>query len=84
MKAQREISLKKNQSLIGQEIEVLVETLDDSQRPIGRAPFQAPEIDGLCIIKGKASPGTIIRAKVIEADPYDLILSTTCFASSPH
>ncbi len=75
MKVQQEISLKKNQSLIGQEIEVLVETLDDSGRAIGRASFQAPEIDGLCTIRERISPGAIIRARVIEAGPYDLTVS---------
>jgi ribosomal protein S12 methylthiotransferase len=74
MEAQAEISLNKNRDLVGREIEVLVEgsTSGRATRLRGRTPAQAPEIDGMVILKGDAQPGDFVSAKVERALSYDL------------
>ena len=74
MEAQAEISLNKNRELVGRDIEVLVEgsTAGRSMRMRGRTPAQAPEIDGMVILKGDAQPGDFVSARVERALSYDL------------
>jgi ribosomal protein S12 methylthiotransferase len=74
MEMQAEISLNKNRDLLGREIEVLVEgsTSGRATRLRGRTPAQAPEIDGMVILKGDAQPGDFVNAKVERALSYDL------------
>ena len=74
METQAEISLRRNRGLVGQEIEVLIEgsTPGRGTRRRGRTASQAPEIDGMVILKGEAEPGEFVRARVERALSYDL------------
>ena len=63
----RKISAERNGLLVGKEIEVLTESPKE-----GRSWRDAPEIDGVVRLLREAKPGTIIRAKVIGSDDYDL------------
>jgi len=74
MEVQAEISLNKNRELVGRDIEVLVEgsTSGRATRLRGRTPAQAPEIDGMVILKGDAQPGDFVSARVERALSYDL------------
>ena len=74
MEAQAKIALKKNQELIGREMEVLVEgpTPGRATRMRGRTAGQAPEIDGAVFLKGEAEPGEFVRARIERALSYDL------------
>jgi ribosomal protein S12 methylthiotransferase len=74
METQAEISLNKNRELVGSDIEVLVEgsTSGRAMRLRGRTPAQAPEIDGMVILKGDAQPGDFVTARVERALSYDL------------
>ncbi len=82
MSLQQSISLQINQSWIGKTLPVLVEgeaEIEDQngnplnqQISIGRSYRDAPEIDGLVIIEGKAPQGEIIPVKISGALPYDL------------
>jgi ribosomal protein S12 methylthiotransferase len=74
MEAQAEISLRKNRELLRREIEVLVEgpAPGRAQRMRGRTQWQAPEIDGSVFLKGEATPGEFVRARVEKALSYDL------------
>jgi len=74
MELQQEFSLKKNKSFLGKRIPVLVEGRSARKEFLGRTYFQAPEIDGFCVIKDKVPFGEIIQAEVIEAYPYDLVV----------
>lgn len=72
MAAQREISLEKNSQVIGKSIKVLVEEKLESGLK-GRAPSQAPDVDGVVYVKDRqAEPGEIIDTIVTEAGDYDL------------
>ncbi len=74
MELQRDISLKKYQKKIGERIKVLVEGEGPHIGTLrGRLESQAPEIDGVVFLKGKAKPGDWVEAQILEALPYDLI-----------
>ena len=79
MKIQRNISLRKNEARVGKKTPVLVEGFDGETMILtGRAPFQAPEIDGQIIIEeSDAKPGEIIPMKITRAMEYDLIAKTS-------
>jgi ribosomal protein S12 methylthiotransferase len=78
MEAQAEISLRHNRALVGKEIEVLVEgqIAGRATRMRGRTSWQAPEIDGMVLLRGEAEPGEFVRARVKRALTYDLVAET--------
>jgi ribosomal protein S12 methylthiotransferase len=75
MERQREISWAYHQSLIGHQMQVLVDGFsDDEQMWEGRYEGQAPEIDGVVYIQAQdLTPGTFVPVEVTEATEYDLI-----------
>lgn len=76
MAAQQPISLARNESLVGQEVDVLVERAASSGMATGRTFRDAPEIDGTITIENcgrAATPGSWVRARVTGAKPYDLV-----------
>jgi ribosomal protein S12 methylthiotransferase len=91
MELQQGISLKKNQAMIGKQIEVLVEGHgegeDEDGNPtgdllsLGRSYRDAPEIDGYVIVEGELPEGEIVPVRVTGATTYDLI--ATVDTSSP-
>lgn len=74
MRLQQEISLGINQSLIGQTIPSIVETIDAKGTITARTYRDAPEIDGLIYVNADEAyiPGDIIIPKVVRANEYDL------------
>jgi ribosomal protein S12 methylthiotransferase len=81
MSVQAEISLEKNRSLVGRELEVLIENESASNRARaqGRGPGQAPEIDGSVVLRGSAPIGSFVRARIERATAYDLHGVLTAF-----
>lgn len=75
MMLQQKISKSINDSFIGKELDCLVETVDDKGAVTGRTYRDAPEVDGLVLIKTNKDvlPGDIIRVKITAATEYDLI-----------
>lgn len=74
MELQKKISLKKYKNMVGTKMEVLVEGPNRQGVNLrGRLQTQAPEIDGCVFLKGKASPGDWVEARITQALPYDLI-----------
>ena len=76
MEIQREISREKNQALVGQTVEVLVEGESEESALLlqGRYWGQAPEIDGLVYInRGEAAAGELVPVEITEAGDYDLV-----------
>ncbi len=80
MEVQQGISLRKNRSLVGQQLEVLIEAVGEAEdtagrvEPIsvGRAQRHAPEVDGLIFVPGEWPVGELMRLEVEDAGPYDL------------
>jgi ribosomal protein S12 methylthiotransferase len=85
------ISLQHNRALVGRELDVLVESAQPVESAgagglvvVGRSYRDAPEVDGLALLKGEFAAGTLVRARVDGALPYDLMLSPVDAASASH
>ena len=72
MELQQAISLAKNQSQIGQRLDVLVEGVGDGVS-IARSYRDAPEIDGFVIIEKELPVGEMLPVLVTGAMSYDLM-----------
>ncbi len=77
MEIQREITKKKNESLLGKRLKVLVEGYSEefSFVPKGRAYLQAPEVDGVIYIESEErflKEGEILEVEITQAKDYDL------------
>jgi ribosomal protein S12 methylthiotransferase len=76
MEIQSEISLKKNQNMVGTVQTVLVDGVS-AETPLlleARTEGQAPEIDGVVYInEGNTEPGRFEQVLITEALPYDLV-----------
>jgi ribosomal protein S12 methylthiotransferase len=74
MQVQAEISLERSRGFIGKTLDVLVEGVDeDEQISIGRSYRDAPEVDGLVVINGKAQVGQLVRVRINDAITHDLV-----------
>jgi len=73
MAAQQSISLANNRKWLGRTLDVLVESRS-GEDAVGRSFRDAPEIDGTVTVTGcGAASGALVSARVIQADPYDLV-----------
>jgi len=73
MRRQQQISLAKNQRLVGATLKTLIEGADHEQGiSVGRTYRDAPEVDGLVIIEGALLPGDMVPVKITGALEYDL------------
>lgn len=76
MTLQHEISREKQKKWIGKIISVIIEgkSIDKPEYFIGRSQYQAPEIDGVVLIKSEFLViGKIVQVLVTGSDTYDLI-----------
>ena len=81
MARQQPISLARNTALVGQDMDVLVESYRAEAGAIARSWRDAPEIDGTVVIRPTVGqppvvPGSWQRVRIVEAQPYDLIAET--------
>jgi ribosomal protein S12 methylthiotransferase len=78
MEIQRQISRARHETMVGKEIDVLVEGVSEETDYLleGRWYGQAPGIDGVTYLaNGSAEPGQIVKARVTQAADYDLAAS---------
>ena len=83
MELQSTISLKKNQALVGQTLDILVEGHGAGEDEngaetgdvisLGRSYRDAPEIDGYVLVEGELPLGEIVPVRVTGATTYDLL-----------
>jgi ribosomal protein S12 methylthiotransferase len=73
MTLQREIAFRKNNSLIGNIVEVIIDTVRDEQPAIGRTRGDCPEIDQEVYVSGAERVGEICRVRIDRVDGYDLV-----------
>jgi ribosomal protein S12 methylthiotransferase len=76
MAAARDVTLESNRSLVGQELEVLIEGRPEpgSDWYAGRSYRDAPEVDGLMLVKAASLPtGALVRVRIERALAYDLL-----------
>ncbi len=71
MEIQQRISLERNREIVGRKLDILIEGSGQGVS-IGRSYRDAPEIDGLVLVKGKIPIGQMIPVRITEASIYDL------------
>jgi ribosomal protein S12 methylthiotransferase len=71
MEKQQIISFERNKTFVGRKLDVLLEGFGQGVS-IGRSYRDAPEIDGLVLVKGEIPSGQIIPVRIDEALEYDL------------
>lgn len=72
MQIQEEISLKRNEEMIGQIAKVLVDRIEVDTR-VGRTQWDSPEVDPEVYVSGSdAEPGEFINVKITGAEPFEL------------
>jgi len=72
MATQQPISLAKNQALVGEVLDVLIEGQGEGLS-VGRSYRDAPEIDGLVLVEEELSIGEIVPLRITAALEYDLV-----------
>jgi ribosomal protein S12 methylthiotransferase len=72
MVVQQPISLAKNQALVGQRLDVLIEGQGDGLS-VGRSYRDAPEIDGLVLLQADVPVEQIVPVHITSALEYDLV-----------
>jgi ribosomal protein S12 methylthiotransferase len=72
MALQQQISFSKNQAMIGQTVDVLIDMVNQYGTLVGRTQWDAPEIDNTVQVKGHAVPGEIVPVQITHVTPYDL------------
>ncbi len=72
MEKQQRISLERNRSFIGRNLDVLIEGTG-KDISIGRSYRDAPKIDGLVLVRGEHKAGDMIPVHIDEAMEYDLM-----------
>lgn len=77
MEKQQQISLECNQSLIGRNLDVLIEGTG-KDISIGRSYRDAPKIDGFVFVKGKLAIGEMVSVHIDNAMEYDLSGTVNC------
>jgi ribosomal protein S12 methylthiotransferase len=76
MAAARDITIAAHRQLVGQEVDVLIEGRpeDGSAWYAGRSYRDAPEVDGLVLVKAESLPiGEFVRVRIERALAYDLL-----------
>lgn len=71
--AQEAITGERLQRFIGRTVEVLAEErVEGETLTLGRAWMQAPDVDGLTVVKGDFAPGTTCMARIVGVNGVDL------------
>ncbi|MEQ8199835.1 MAG: 30S ribosomal protein S12 methylthiotransferase RimO [Syntrophomonadaceae bacterium] len=75
MQIQQGITRQKNELRVGRDEDILISSKAGSNLYLGRAYFQAPEVDGLTMVKSQARlrPGSLVKARLIGIRDYDMI-----------
>ena len=78
MELQEEISTRRLKAKVGKPLRVLVDEINQQGQAIARSSADAPEIDGLVLIKDGTGlkPGEFAEVKVIGSDTHDLRAKT--------
>jgi ribosomal protein S12 methylthiotransferase len=75
--AQERITRERLERFIGREVDVLVEerveraSEDEEEFSIGRTWNQAPEVDGLTVLRGSHEGGSVVRSRILAVNGVD-------------
>lgn len=80
MAAQQEIAFDFNRSLVGRDLDVLIDgpatdpALAAAGLMVGRTYADAPDVDGVCYVEGPdLEPGDLVRCAIVGTSGYDLV-----------
>lgn len=70
-----ELNAQRAEERIGEQVRVLIESVEDDGEVVGRAAHQGPEVDGATYLRGAGTPsiGDLLLAEVVETEGVDLI-----------
>ena len=72
MLLQQEIARRWGEQQVGRTVEVLVEGVGEEGIVVGRTRWDAPEVDGLVLARGRADIGEMVPVRITAASAYDL------------
>jgi len=74
MALQQEISLERNEALVGKTFDVIIDMITEDGTGIGRSYMDAPEIDNAIIVRndGSLEAGDRVVVKITDCSEYDL------------
>jgi ribosomal protein S12 methylthiotransferase len=72
---QHRITRRKNEARLGREEKILISSRSSANLYVGRGYFQAPEVDGITMIKSghPLQKGSFVRARMVGVRKYDMI-----------
>lgn len=72
---QHRITRRKNKARLGREEKILISSRSSANLYVGRGYFQAPEVDGITMIKSNSplQNGSFVRAHMVGVRKYDMI-----------
>jgi ribosomal protein S12 methylthiotransferase len=71
--AQIPITAARLATFIGTECDILIEeVIEGEELSIGRGWMQAPEVDGLTVVRGHYQPGTLLPCRIVAVNGVDL------------
>ena len=72
---QHRITRRKNEARLGREEKILISSRSSANLYVGRGYFQAPEVDGITMIKSEhpLQKGSFVRARMVGVRKYDMI-----------
>jgi ribosomal protein S12 methylthiotransferase len=74
MELQQDVAFEFGDSLVGYELDVLIDERVDDETWIGRSFADAPEIDGVVYVKGTdLAPGAFVPVQIEARQDYDLV-----------
>ncbi|MFO1092862.1 MAG: 30S ribosomal protein S12 methylthiotransferase RimO [Planctomycetaceae bacterium] len=74
MAVQQEIAFNFGDSLVGYELDCLIDEQLDGDTWTGRTYADAPEIDGTVVVQGQGlQPGSLIPVEIVQRQDYDLV-----------
>jgi ribosomal protein S12 methylthiotransferase len=74
MEIQQEVSMERNEAMIGRRISVLIDR-EENGLYVGRSEFDAPDIDNEVFVRSERAVeiGTICPVEIVEAYEYDIV-----------
>jgi ribosomal protein S12 methylthiotransferase len=84
MRAQLDVSRRRLQARVGEVVDIMCDgalapgtSAPRGCQAVGRSRLEAPEVDGVVFLRGRAprglEPGAILRARVVEGLDYDTV-----------
>lgn len=73
MSLQQEIAFERNAAMVGQEVQVLIDSVDANGEAVGRTSADCPEIDQEVFVEGRAlAVGDLLKVRITASEGYDL------------